>query len=91
MPFMTIDRELAPKEFLDNPKAFEKTFFTACIRKWNAKSNMPFGVVTGKLGQMGELPVETEALLVDAGVTWSDFDEKVLEDLPPTVRFLRVP
>jgi VacB/RNase II family 3'-5' exoribonuclease len=33
---------------------------------------------------MGELPIETEALLTDAGVTWSEFAEDVLQDLPPT-------
>jgi exoribonuclease R len=83
-----IDREIAPKEFLDTPEAFDKTYFTASIKRWNASHSHPSGFVTGKLGQMGEIPIETEALLVDAGVTWSEFAEDVLEDLPATVRYV---
>ena len=80
-----ISREIAPKEFLENPDKFSKTFFTATIINWSAHSRLPLGFVTGKLGQMGELPIETQALLADAGVNWSDFDDKVLNDLPKTV------
>jgi hypothetical protein len=39
---------------------------------------------------MGDIPIETEALLVDAGVTWNEFPEDVLDDLPRTVRIIPV-
>lgn len=85
MPFFVVSREIAPKEFLESPEDFGRTFFTASIIKWSAHSRLPLAQVTGKLGQMGELPIETQALLADAGVTWNDFDDSVLNDLPPTV------
>ena len=87
MPFFVVSREIAPKEFLENPEDFSKTFFTASITNWNAHSRLPLAQVTGKLGQMGELPIETQALLADAGVTWNDFDDVILKDLPATVFF----
>jgi protein SSD1 len=86
VPLMAIDKEYAPKEFLMNPELFTTTFFTACIRKWPANASSPFGKITGKLGQMGELPIETEALLTDAGVVWDEFPENVAQDLPTLVR-----
>jgi protein SSD1 len=88
VPLIAIDKELAPKEFLMNPSEFENTIFTASIRKWPPTANSPYGNITGKLGQMGEIPVETDALLEDAGVYWDDFSEDVLNDLPSLVFYL---
>jgi hypothetical protein len=36
---------------------------------------------------MGELPTESEALLISSGITWEEFSDEVLESLVPTVRF----
>lgn len=85
MPFFVVSREIAPKEFLESPEDYSRTFFTASITNWSAHSRLPLAQVTGKLGQMGELPIETQALLADAGVSWGDFEDSVLSDLPSTV------
>ena len=45
-------------------------------------SRHPLAQVTGELGQMGELPIETQAILADAGVTWNDFDDVILNKGP---------
>ena len=79
-----ISKETAPSDFLANPKSFESTMMTAKIRRWGGESMFPLGIVSGVLGQIGELPAESEALLVGAGVTWDDFSELVLESLVPT-------
>ena len=81
---MAIPLEHAPKEFLQTPDAFSEVLFRAHVRKWQATSQHPFGVVTGTIGQMGEIPIETEALLCDAGIDWEEFPDEVLECLPPT-------
>lgn len=39
---------------------------------------------------MGELPIESEALLVSAGIYWEDFSEQVEASLVPTVLFFRM-
>ncbi|KAL2919192.1 hypothetical protein HK105_201467 [Polyrhizophydium stewartii] len=83
-PFMVIPYELAPKEFLDDPKSFDGVLVTVRVRQWREFDNYPSAEYQGKLGQIGELPVETSALLAANGITWDDFDESVLACLPPT-------
>eukprot|EP00842_Homolaphlyctis_polyrhiza_P004590 jgi/Hompol1/5131/HPOL_004204-RA len=83
-PFMMIPRELAPKEFLDNPSDFANILVTVTIRDWTEADNYPTAEYTGRLGQMGELAVETKALLANAGIVWDDFEPKVLDCLPAT-------
>nr|KAJ3422681.1 hypothetical protein HK105_006919 [Polyrhizophydium stewartii] len=74
-PFMVIPYELAPKEFLDDPKSFDGVLVTVRVRQWREFDNYPSAEYQGKLGQIGELPVETSALLAANGITWDDFDE----------------
>ena len=83
-PFIQIPRETAPGEFLKDPASFENILCTCVIKKWSESSQFPLGSYTGTIGQMGEIPVETEALLVAAGIHWDTFSEQVLDTLPPT-------
>ncbi|KND02723.1 VacB and RNase II family 3'-5' exoribonuclease [Spizellomyces punctatus DAOM BR117] len=80
---LAIPIEHAPKDFLQDPVAYQNILFKAAVLRWPASSQHPFGVVTGTLGQMGEISIETDALLVDAGVTWDAFSDEVLACLPP--------
>ena len=82
VPLIAIPIEQAPKSFLESPSAFATTIWTAMITRWNKHSLYPLGVVCGPLGQMGELAVETEALLEDAGCNWGAFSESVMDCLP---------
>ncbi|KAI8929283.1 hypothetical protein BC831DRAFT_444578 [Entophlyctis helioformis] len=82
--FFMIPRELAPKEFLDDPDSYGNILVTAVVRYWRDEDNYPTGECTGRLGQMGHLPVESQALLSAAGITWDDFADNVLDCLPPT-------
>ncbi|KAJ3280299.1 hypothetical protein HK104_000770 [Borealophlyctis nickersoniae] len=84
VPLLAIPIEHAPKDWLAKPQAFENVLYRAMVRKWQATSNHPFGVVTGVIGQMGEIPIETDALLCDAGIDWDEFSEDVDECLPAT-------
>ncbi|KAJ3162413.1 hypothetical protein HDU86_004893 [Geranomyces michiganensis] len=81
-PLMAIPVEDVPKEFLQDPAAYSEILFKANVRKWSAASQYPFGIVTGTLGQMGEISVESAALLTDAGVVWDEFSDEVLACLP---------
>ncbi|KAI8996067.1 hypothetical protein BC832DRAFT_519063, partial [Gaertneriomyces semiglobifer] len=82
VPLIAIPVEHVPKEFLQDPVAYSRILFKATSGKWPATSQHPFGVVTGTLGQMGEIPIETEALLTDAGIDWNEFSDEVLACLP---------
>ncbi|KAJ1550441.1 hypothetical protein HK405_000588, partial [Cladochytrium tenue] len=84
VPFVMIPVENAPHEFLKFPKDNESMLFKASIKRWPIHSQYPFGVVHGKVGEVGSISIETEALLIENGITWSDFSEDVLQCLPPT-------
>ncbi|KAI9202792.1 uncharacterized protein BJ171DRAFT_511967 [Polychytrium aggregatum] len=82
-PYMMIPVENGvPKEFFQDPDAFSSILFKAGIYKWRASDNFPFGSIMGTIGQIGEIPIETEALLIDNGIAWKDFSESVLQCLP---------
>ncbi|KAI8922348.1 hypothetical protein DFJ77DRAFT_495624 [Powellomyces hirtus] len=83
-PLIAIPVEDAPRDFLSDPAAFGNILFKATVRKWPAKEQYPLGAVTGTLGQMGEISIESAALLVDAGVVWDEFSDEVLACLPAT-------
>ncbi|KAI8815729.1 uncharacterized protein EV422DRAFT_488300, partial [Fimicolochytrium jonesii] len=84
VPLMAIPTEHAPREFMQDPTAYSTILFKASMGRWPSTSQHPFGVVTGTLGQLGEISIETEALLVDAGVTWDTFTDEVISCLPRT-------
>ncbi|KAL5035285.1 hypothetical protein BDEG_23256 [Batrachochytrium dendrobatidis JEL423] len=82
IPFMIISKELAPKEFLADPESFANILVTATLKSWSTTDALPHADYNGLLGQMGELHVESKALLQAAGVVWDDFSDSVLDCLP---------
>ncbi|KAJ3031811.1 UNVERIFIED_CONTAM: hypothetical protein HDU68_012317 [Siphonaria sp. JEL0065] len=84
VPFVVVPVEHVPIEFLKAPSQFTDTLWKLSISKWPAHCQYPYGKVGGMMGLRGEIPVETESLLLENGITWSDFSEEVLACLPPT-------
>ncbi|KAI9339345.1 hypothetical protein BDR26DRAFT_975239 [Obelidium mucronatum] len=84
VPFIVVPVEHVPIEFLKTPGEFNDTLWKVSISKWPAHCQYPYGKVGGMMGLRGEIPVETESLLLENGITWSDFSEEVLACLPPT-------
>jgi protein SSD1 len=82
IPLMEIPAQLIPSEITKNLQELESTLFVSKIHSWKRK--YPRGNYIGKLGQIGELATESEALLVSAGIYWEEFSEKVLNSLVPT-------
>jgi exoribonuclease R len=86
IPFILIPKETLEKEFFNNDIDFSTNLCQCLIRQWTDVSLFPLGIYAGKLGQIGTLPVESEALLINAGITWDmGFADDVLDSLPPTV------
>ncbi|KAJ3346084.1 hypothetical protein HDU91_007139 [Kappamyces sp. JEL0680] len=84
VPYLLIPSQIVPSEVLKQKADFCSNLYTAKITEWNETSVYPKGMFTGHLGQMGELPTESEALLVSAGIYWEDFSDAVLASLVPT-------
>ncbi|KAK3278490.1 hypothetical protein CYMTET_13581 [Cymbomonas tetramitiformis] len=54
------------------------------IQSWKASSMVPFVTVRSTLGQAGEIDSETAALVFEHSLPPDDFDDEVLQCLPPT-------
>ena len=53
----------------------------ACIKRWPITSLHPFGTLVEQLGEMGDLKVETDALLRDNNFGPDDFSDAVLKNI----------
>ncbi|KAJ3323006.1 DIS3-like exonuclease 2 [Boothiomyces sp. JEL0866] len=81
IPWILIPKQIVPSEFLKSPESFSDKLVTCKITHWKITNQYPSGEYTGVLGQIGELPTESKALLVSAGVTWELFSDAVLDSL----------
>ncbi|XP_069830552.1 DIS3-like exonuclease 2 isoform X2 [Dendropsophus ebraccatus] len=71
-----------PAEFLIRPQDFASTLFICRITDWRADSNFAEGKLMKSLGQAGEIEPETEGILTEYGVDFSEFSNNVLRCLP---------
>ncbi|TIA87337.1 hypothetical protein E3P99_03241 [Wallemia hederae] len=83
VPLIAIPTEQAPKDFLDNSDSYQNELFVACIKRWPITSLHPFGTLVEKLGPIGDIEVETSALLKDSNASFSEeFHDSVIKCLP---------
>ncbi|XP_031757684.1 DIS3-like exonuclease 2 isoform X2 [Xenopus tropicalis] len=71
-----------PHDFAIHPETYANTLFICSITAWRDDSNFAEGKLMKSLGQAGEIEPETEGILVEYGVDFSDFPDKVLQCLP---------
>ncbi|KZO93722.1 RNB-domain-containing protein [Calocera viscosa TUFC12733] len=83
VPLIAIPTEQAPPDFVENSEAYANRLFVACIKRHPISSLHPFGTLVEELGTIGELEVETSALLKDCNFPTEDFSDNVLKCLPP--------
>lgn len=83
VPLIAIPTEQAPPDFIDKPEAFADKLFVATIKRWPITSLHPFGALVNELGSIGDLEVETAALLKDCNFQTDEFQEATLRCLPP--------
>ena len=83
---MTIASSELSNEYLQNPDAFAHVLFRASVSKWSNTQQHPFGTLHGPVGQIGAIGTETDALLIENGISWDSFPDDVLSCLPQTVR-----
>ncbi|KAJ6536627.1 RNB-domain-containing protein [Mycena sp. CBHHK59/15] len=83
VPLIAIPTEQAPPDFVQNSDAYVDKLFVACIKRHPISSLHPFGTLVEELGPIGDIEVETSALLKDCNFPTEDFTENVIKCLPP--------
>lgn len=81
VPLIAIPTEQAPRDFVEKHQDYANRIFVACIKRWPITSLHPFGTLVEMLGEMGDLKVETDALLRDNNFGPDDFSEAVLKNI----------
>ncbi|KAJ8086695.1 Translational repressor [Marasmius tenuissimus] len=83
VPLIAIPTEQAPPDFVQNSDAYVNKLFVACIKRHPISSLHPFGTLVEELGPIGDIEVETSALLKDCNFPTEEFTENVMKCLPP--------
>ncbi|KAF9453085.1 RNB-domain-containing protein [Macrolepiota fuliginosa MF-IS2] len=83
VPLIAIPTEQAPPDFVQNSEAYANKLFVACIKRHPISSLHPFGTLVEELGPIGDIEVETSALLKDCNFPTEEFSENVLKCIPP--------
>ena len=81
VPLIAIPTEQAPKDFVERHQDYANQIFVASIKRWPITSLHPFGTLVDHLGDMGNLKVETDALLRDNNFGSEEFSEPVLKNI----------
>jgi len=81
VPLIAIPTEQAPRDFVEKHQDYANRIFVACIKRWPITSLHPFGTLVELLGEMGDLKVETDALLRDNNFGSDEFSDAVLKNI----------
>ncbi|KAL0083385.1 hypothetical protein F4703DRAFT_1953615, partial [Phycomyces blakesleeanus] len=82
-PFIAIPIDRAPHDIFLNEEYYDKVVMLARITHWPITSKHPFGVIERELGPVGDIKVETDAILADSNVSDIPFTDVALRGLPP--------
>ncbi|KAA0719532.1 DIS3-like exonuclease 2 [Triplophysa tibetana] len=82
VPRVNVPLADCPADFISRPGDYENILFVCRITHWPADSNFAEGRLMKSLGQAGEIEPETEGILTEYDVDFSEFSEKVLGCLP---------
>lgn len=83
-PFILIDRNTFPEDFQRNfQQLYRDKLYMASIHRWPATTMHPYGVLGKAMGDMGDILVESEAILESNSIRHADFSSPVLRCLPP--------
>ncbi|KFQ61781.1 DIS3-like exonuclease 2, partial [Pelecanus crispus] len=80
-----------PPDFVTRPEDYSNMLFICRIVDWKEDSNFATGQLAKSLGQAGEIEPETEGILTEYGVDFSDFSPEALECLPQSLPWVISP
>ncbi|XP_078143582.1 DIS3-like exonuclease 2 [Centroberyx gerrardi] len=82
VPRINIPLPDCPADFISRPGDYANTLFISRITSWPVDSNFAEGRLAKTLGQAGEIEPETEGILTEYDVDFSEFPDEVLDCLP---------
>ncbi|XP_061408135.1 DIS3-like exonuclease 2 isoform X2 [Lethenteron reissneri] len=82
VPRIHIPQSECPPEFLARPGDFVNTLFVARITEWPEDTKIPRGSLAKSLGEAGDIEPETEGMLIEYGIDFSEFPDETLQNLP---------
>lgn len=82
VPRILVPIEYCPEDFMARPGDYGSTLFICRIVDWRDDCNFADGYLSRSLGQAGEIEPETEGILIEYDVDFSDFSADVLDCLP---------
>uniref|UniRef100_A0A665UIK2 DIS3-like exonuclease 2 n=1 Tax=Echeneis naucrates TaxID=173247 RepID=A0A665UIK2_ECHNA len=82
VPRINVPLSDCPEDFTTRPGDYANTLFICRITDWAATSNFAEGQLSKTLGQAGEIEPETEGILTEYDVDFSEFPDEVLDCLP---------
>ncbi|KAG9330645.1 hypothetical protein JZ751_023441, partial [Albula glossodonta] len=82
VPRVNVPLTDCPTDFALRPGDYANTLFICRITSWPDNSTFAEGRLVKSLGQAGEIEPETEGILLEYDVDFSEFSEDVLQCLP---------
>ncbi|XP_007900590.1 DIS3-like exonuclease 2 isoform X3 [Callorhinchus milii] len=85
VPRILVPLEDCPEDFMARPGDYGNILFICRIVDWRDDSNFADGRLAKSLGQAGEIEPETEGILIEYDVDFSEFSDEVLNCLPKSL------
>lgn len=82
VPRINVPLSDCPQDFSIRPENYTNTLFICRIVEWPSDNNFAQGLLAKSLGQAGEIEPETEGILIEYDVDFSEFTDEVLDCLP---------
>ncbi|XP_008332490.1 DIS3-like exonuclease 2 isoform X2 [Cynoglossus semilaevis] len=82
IPRINVPLSDCPHDFSFRPGDYVNTLFICYITNWSDDSTFAEGRLAKTLGQAGEIEPETEGILMEYDVDFSEFSQEVLDCLP---------
>ncbi|CAO3680858.1 unnamed protein product [Rhizopus stolonifer] len=79
LPLVAVPIHHAPADFVKYHEEYKNRVFVGIIQRWPASSLHPFGTIEKEIGWMGELGVQSSALIADHHLKDSEFSETALK------------
>ncbi|RWS08811.1 DIS3-like exonuclease 2 [Dinothrombium tinctorium] len=81
IPRLMIPMKECPKNFFQHPDHYSQTLFMAKIEEWPDNSTFPKGSLVKRLGEVGDVEAETEMILMENDIDYSEHDERLNADI----------
>ncbi|MBN3283519.1 DI3L2 exonuclease, partial [Polyodon spathula] len=85
VPRVNVPLPDCPENFSTRAADYANTLFVCRITEWRDDSNFAEGRLAKSLGQAGEIEPETEGILIEYDVDFSEFSKEVLGCLPQSL------